>query len=206
MHWWAQQQQQQQLQAGRGWHAGIYLDELYLRFGAAHTRSLELLANLFLPALAAAEHTAAELARGRQRAGGRMAGRQGQSGGGRVDDLRVLERVECSEIAGEAEAKPGPGQAVFYGIGTPGGGRREHEDAAAGRTHAAAQEREAGGDGWVQCCEWHYWGLRRVVQIALPRAPLRGRVPLLDGLVLDSLEVELSFLDPLTATFEVRAV
>ena len=67
-----------------------------------------------------------------------------------------------------------------------------------------AREREEVDDGWVHCCEWRYWGLRRVAQIALPYAPLSGSVPLLEGLAIDSLEVELSFVNPLTQTLEVR--
>lgn len=192
--------------AAQGWHAGIYVDELYLRFGALHTRSLEFLADLFLPAVAAAELTAVDLARGR-RVRGTASGRQGQSGG-RVDDLLALDRVECLESAGEANAvKPGPGEAVFYGVGTRQQGSPEgSESASTGlRTAGAGEEKKGEGDddGWVHCCKWSYWGLRQVVEIALPHAPLCGNVPLLEGLVVESLEVELSFLDPLTGVFKV---
>lgn len=200
-----------------GWHAGVYVDELYLRFGPLHVRSLELLSDLFLPAVTAAELTAVELGRGR-RARGTASGLQGLAGGGLIDDLAALDRVECREPAGHADAaKPGPGQAVFYGIGTtPQEGRpRQREDAwsnGAGASGVAEEEKEAGGrqggeeegrGGWVHCCEWRYWGLRRVAQVALPRLPLCGRVPLLEGLAVTSLEVELSFVDPLTETVKV---
>lgn len=195
-----------QFQAAQGWHAGVYVDELYLRFGPLHTRSLELLADMFVPAVAAAELTAVELSRG-QRARGTFSGGQGQREG-RVDDLLALDRVDCVGLAGSAAAvEPGPGQAVFFGIGTPGEDSWEGRDGdrASPRTseEKEEEEEEEEGDGWVHCCEWRYWGPRRVAQIALPSAPLRGSVPLLDGLVLDSLEVELSFVDPSSETYKV---
>lgn len=192
--------------AAQGWHAGVYVDELYLRFGPLHTRSLELLTDMFLPAVAAAELTAAELARG-QRSRGTFSGGQGQSAG-QINDLLALDRVDCVDFAGDATTvKPGPGQAVFFGVGTPregslGGGGGASADLSASEGNEAEEQEE--GDGWVHCCEWRYWGPRRVAQIALPSAPLRGSVPLLDGLVLDSLEVELSFVDPLSETYKVR--
>ena len=187
------------LSAARGWHAGVYVDELYLRFGAVHTRSLELLGNLFFPAMAAASLTATKLARG-QREHGTVTGRQWQHRG-HIGDLRALERVECAESVEEATTTPEPGEAVFYGVGAPREGLREGEGTLA---QTSAREQEEGDGGWVHCCEWRYWGLRRVAQIALPYAPLRGNVPLLEGLVVDSLEVELSFVDPLTQALEVR--
>lgn len=187
------------LSAARGWHAGVYVDELYLRFGAVHTRSLELLGNLFLPAMAAANLTATKLARG-QREHGTVTGRQWQHRG-HIGDLRALERVECAESIEETTVTPEPGEVVFYGVGAPQEGLREDKDTA---TQTSALEREERDGGWVHCCEWRYWGLRRVAQIALPYAPLSGSVPLLEGLAVDSLEVELSFVDPLTQTLEVR--
>lgn len=201
----------------QGWHAGVYVDELYLRFAPLHVRSLELVSDLFLPAVTAAELTAVELGRG-GRARGTASGLQGLAGGGRIDDLAALDRVECREPAGHADAvKPGPGQAVFYGVGTtPQGGRPRQGVGAssdgAGASGLAGEEKEAGGrkeseeegrGGWVHCCEWRYWGLRRVAQVALPRLPLCGSVPLLEGLAVISLEVELSFVDPLTETVKV---
>ncbi len=188
----------------QGWHAGVYVDELYLRFGPLHVRSLELLAGIFLPAVAAAELTAVELARGRRARG--MASVTPDQLDRRVDDLVTLERVECLEDAGDASAaEPGPGQAVFFGIGRPReGSREEGGGSTAGSETSEGKDEEAKDDeGWVHCCEWRYWGLRRVAQIALPYAPLRGSVALLDGLVLDFLEVELSFVDPLTETYKV---
>lgn len=184
------------LSAARGWHAGIYVDELYLRFGAVHTRSLEILANLFFPAMATASLTATKLARG-QREHGTATGKRWQNRG-HIGDLRALGRVECAESVEETTVTPEPGEAVFYGVGPPREGQSENEGTAA---HTSAEEV---ADGWVHCCEWRYWGLRRVAQIALPYAPLRGVVPLLEGLAVDSLEVELSFMDPLTQTLEVR--
>lgn len=178
----------------RGWHAGVYIDEIYLRFGAEHVRNLELLADLFLPAMAAAELTATELMRGQQ-AQGMAASKQGSSSG-RASDLRVLKRVECCEYPEETSLRPEPGEAVFYGIGT-----RQDEGGTAVRTSLPKYE-EGGEDGWVTCCEWHYWGLRRVAQIALPHAPLCGSIPLLEGLIVDSLEVELKLVNPLSGAFE----
>ncbi|CBN76641.1 conserved unknown protein [Ectocarpus siliculosus] len=198
----------------QGWHAGVYVDELYLRCAPLHVRSLELLSDLFLPAVTAAELTAVELGRG-GRARGTASDLQGLAGGRRIDDLAALDRVECQEPAGHADAvKPGPGQAVFYGVGTtPQGGRPRQgvgsSSDGAGASGVAGEEKEAGrrkeGEeegrgGWVHCCEWRYWGLRRVAQVALPRLPLCGSVPLLEGLAVTSLEVELSFVDPLTET------
>lgn len=183
-----------------GWHAAIYIDELYLRVGATHTHSLERLAGLFIPAVAAAESTAAKLARGP----GSPRTVAGARGGGptHADDLFVLERVESFEYVGRGAAvKPRPGQAVFYGIDALQSDAREEKiDASAGDGNGSNDEE----DGWVTCCEWQYWGLRRVAQIALPCAPVVGGVPLVDGLVVDSLEVELSFVDPLTGNFKVR--
>lgn len=197
-----------QYHAAQGWHAGVYVDELYLRFGPLHTRSLELLADMFLPAVAAAELTAAELARG-QRSRGTFSGGQGQSAG-RINDLLALDRVDCVDFAGDADAmKPGPGQAVFFGVETAREGPLEGGGGASAGVSASEgneEEEQEEGDGWVHCCEWRYWGPRRVAQIALPSAPLRGSVPLLDGLVLDSLEVELSFVDPLSETYKVGYV
>lgn len=187
--------------ATRGWHAGIYVDQLYARFGAAHARSLERLAEVFLPALAAAELAATELAR-RQHASARAAGAHGRATS-HVNDLRVLERVDCLDYVGEAALKPRPGQAVFYGIGTPQESQAGGHDAA---LHDNVPEDRVGGGGWINCCEWHYWGLRRVAQVVLPYAPLCANIPLLEGLVLDSLEVELSFVDPLTGSFKVISV
>ena len=197
-----------QFHAVQGWHAGVYVDELYLRFGPLHTRSIELLADMFLPAVAAAELTAAELARG-QRSRGTFSGGQGQAEG-RIDDLLALDRVDCVHFAGESAAvKPGPGQAVFFGVGTPREGSLEGAEGAIGGLSASErkeEEEQEEDDGWVHCCEWRYWGPRRVAQIALASAPLRGSVPLLDRLVLDSLEVELSFVDPLSETYKVGRV
>ncbi|CAM9544192.1 unnamed protein product, partial [Ectocarpus fasciculatus] len=201
--------------ATQGWHAGVYVDELYLRFGPLHVRSLELLSDLFLPAVTAAELTAVELGRGRLARGTASGFRGLAGGGGRTDDLAALDRVECREPAGHADAvKPGPGQAVFYGVGaTPQEGRPRQGVGASsdgrGASDVTEEEKEAGGrqegeeegrGGWVHCCEWRYWGLRRVAQVALPRLPLCGSVPLLEGLAVTSLEVELSFVDALTET------
>ncbi|CAM9091454.1 unnamed protein product [Hapterophycus canaliculatus] len=194
----------QGVSSAQGWHAGVYLDELYLRFGPLHTRSLELLVDMFLPAVAAAETTAVELARGRH-ARGTSSVKQDQSGG-RIDDLIALDRLECPVYAGENDAvKPRAGQAVFYGVGAPrtsSGERAEGTSASSEISFERTEEQGQDSDGWVHCCEWRYWGLRRVAQIALPNVPLRGRVPLLEGLVLDSLEVELSLVDPLTGQFQ----
>lgn len=184
--------------ATRGWHAGIYVDQLYARFGAAHARSLERLAEVFLPALAAAELAATELAR-RQHASARAAGAHGRATS-HVNDLRVLERVDCFDYVGEEALKPRPGQAVFHGVGTPQESQAGGYDAA---LHDNVPEDRVGSGGWVNCCEWHYWGLRRVAQVVLPYAPLCANIPLLEGLVLDSLEVELSFVDPLTGSYKV---
>lgn len=186
--------------ATHGWHAGVYVDQLYARFGAAHARSLERLAEVFIPALAAAELAATELAR-RQHASARVVGGHGRSAS-HINDLRVLERVDCLDYVGEAALKPRPGQAVFYGVGVATQESQEADEHGA-PLDGTVSEDGGGGGGWVNCCEWHYWGLRRVAQVVLPRTPLRGNVPLLEGLALDSLEVELSFVDPLTGSYKV---
>ncbi|CAM9524405.1 unnamed protein product [Scytosiphon promiscuus] len=191
--------------AAQGWHAGVYVDELYLRFGPLHTRSLERLIDMFLPAVAAAETTAVELARG-PRTRGTTAAKQDQSGG-RIDDLVALDRLECAALAGRnGDVTPKPGQAVFYGVEAPRAGREEGTGGAraggANPSETTLEEEGQDDDGWVHCCQWRYWGLRRVAQIGLPHALLRGTVPLLEGLVVDSLEVELSWVDPLTGQFQ----
>lgn len=182
-----------------GWHAAIYIDELYLRLGATHTRSLERLAGLFIPAVAAAESTAAKLARGP----GSTRIVSGSRGGGptHADDLITLERVESLEYAERgANVRPRPGQAVFYGISAfQPDVQEENIDGSAADGDGSSEE-----DDWVICCEWQYWSLRRVAQVGLPCAPVVGSIPLVDGLVIDSLEVELRFVDPLTGSFKVR--
>lgn len=176
----------------QGWQAAINVDKLYFRLSAAHTRSLERLADLFIPAVATAQLTAVELARG---AGHRAAVTSVRGGGlTHADDLRVLQGVESSDFIEETALRPRPGQAVFYGVGALA--------PTASEEGVGANAEEPGEDDWVTCCMWHYWGLRRVVQLTLPREPLSESVSLLEGLVLDSLEVELSFVDPLTGKFK----
>lgn len=181
-----------------GWHAGIHVDDLYLRVGATHTSSLERLARLFIPALVAVESTADKLTRGPS--GPRtVPGARGR-GAAHANDLLVLERVEALDVVGGDEiVKPRPGQAVFYGLST------RHPDAQVEAASAArARGADGGEDGWVVCCEWQYSGLRRISQLSLPCAPVAGGLPLVSTVLVDELEVELSFVDPLTGDFKVR--
>lgn len=189
------------------WHAAVGVDELSLKFGAAHTKSLELLAEVFLPVIAAAERAAAELSRGGSDQG-LTVGIRGTKAWRRTDDLEELERVDSGDWSSEGEAftKLEPGQIVFYGMSgasSPATDNTATDDR--GKAGVAVDERWR-EDGWMKCCEWCYQGLRRVVQVVLPITPLRGSAELYEGLVVDSLEVELSFLDPLTGAFVVRAL
>lgn len=182
--------------SGQGWFVGVNVDELYVRFGVEHVRSLNRLAELFVPALATAKAMASLLSIG---PGSRtpIAGTRRWIPA-RSNDLRVLERVESVYSFRRAAVKPRAGEAVCYTIVASGMDVREDG------TGVDVEDGSEWEDGWVMCCEWQYWGLRRVAQIALPQEPLSGRVPLLEGVTVDSLEVELSFADPLSGKFKVR--
>lgn len=181
-----------------GWHAGIHVDDLYLRVGATHTFSLERLARLFIPALVAVESTADKLTRGPS--GPRTASVARGRGAAHANDLLVLERVEAPDyVRGEKIVKPRPGQAVFYGLGT-----RQLDAQEEATSGPSAKGADGGEDGWVVCCEWKYSGLRRISQLSLPCASVAEGLPLVSRLVVDELEMELSFVDPLTGDFKVR--
>lgn len=189
------------------WHAAVGVDELSLKFGAAHTKSIELLAEVFLPVIAAAEKAAAELSRGGIDHGS-MVGIKGTKAWRRTDDLQEMERVDNGGWSSEGDGitKLEPGQIVFYGMrgaSSPVTDNTATDDRGAAGVVVDGRWRE---EGWVKCCEWCYQGLRRVVQVVMPITPLRGSAKLYEGLVLDSLEVELSFLDPLTEAFVVRSL
>lgn len=174
----------------QGWHAGINTDEMYARFGAGHVHSLDHLHRLFAPSVAAMKITAADLISGPF---SRLA-RPGSSrrGSARANDLGMLGLVDATDYFGENAAKPNPGQVVVYTSGTPRAGTRSE------RANEKAED-----DGWIVCCEWQYWGLRRVTQVALLNTPLRASIPLLDRVVVDSLEIDLSFTDPSSGKFKV---
>lgn len=178
----------------RGLHLGINVDDLQTRFGPSHVRSVALLVDHLAPSVAASRVVMADLA---SSPCSLVSVPQSSS---RVsacaNDLRALERVEVHEHFGETAVRPNPGQLVLYTHTAPSAisSHNDYIESANG-----VKEKH----GWMLCCEWKYWGLRRIAQVLLPFAPLGACVPLLDGVSLDYLEIELSFLDPLSGKVEV---